>query len=76
MRRERRLAEFWGGGPLCRACSEAVVPEVEGLDPARGLRPIIDGTLQAFLPSGRVELWVDVPPVEHRVLQVGRIRWG
>ena len=30
----------------------------------------------ASLSSGRGELGVDVPPLEHRVLQVGRIHWG
>ena len=39
--------------------------EVEGTDLARGLRPIIDGALQALQPLGRGELGVDVPPLEH-----------
>ena len=72
----RRLGGLRGGAPLCRACSEAVVPEMEGSDPAYGVGPIIDGTLRAFQPSGRGELGIDVPPAEHRAPQVGRIRWG
>ena len=49
-RRERRLWGLWGrgGGQLCRACPEALVPETEGPDPSRGVGPIIDGSLQAF----------------------------
>ena len=49
---------------------------MEGLDPARGVGPIIDGTLQAFQPSVRGELRVNITLAEHRVLPIGRIRWG
>ena len=50
--------------------------ETESLDSAHGVGPTIDGSLQAFQPPGRGELRVDVPPAEHRDLEMGRIRWG
>ena len=37
------------------------MPEIEGSDSACGLRPIIEGTLQACWPLDRGELGVDVP---------------
>ena len=39
------------------------MPEAESPDPDRGVGLIIDGSLQAFQPSGRGELGVDVSPL-------------
>ena len=39
--------------------------KMEGWDPARGLRPITHGVLQAFEPLGRAVLGVDLAPLEH-----------
>ena len=75
-RRARRLGGLRGGGLFRRACSEAVVPETESPDPAHGVGPVIDGSLQAIQPVGRGEPGVDVCPAEHRTLEIGRIRWG
>ena len=52
------------------------MPEAESPDLAHGVGPVIDGSLQAFEPSGRGELGVDVSPAEYRALEIGRIRKG
>ena len=52
------------------------MPAIEGLDPVRSLRPIVDAALQALQPADRGKLGVDVPPPEHRGPKVGRIHQG
>ena len=54
-----------GGSSLRRARSEAVLPEAEGSDPARGVGPMVDGPLQAFQPPNRGEQGVQGSPAEY-----------
>ena len=62
--------DFEGAGSLRGACPEAVVPEAESPNPARGVAPIIGCWLQAIQPSGRGKLGVDVSLAAHPALEI------
>ena len=72
----KRLAGLRGGRPAPPGVSGGSSAGRESPDPAHGVGPIIDGLLQAFQPSGRGELGLDVSPTEYRAMEIGRIRWG